>query len=83
MYLEYVTFQLTAPKIPFLQNRKLKQDTPDMSDDKFYDDSSVANVKHLQEIKSARWISYNPMTREYSDGTAVKAMQRKCYDLPH
>lgn len=57
--------------MPFLQYRKFKETEPDMSENMFYDEGIQDKINMLQKYKSARWISFNPLTGMNSDGSTV------------
>ncbi|RZC33134.1 uncharacterized protein BDFB_004826, partial [Asbolus verrucosus] len=65
----YVMQRLAFPKIPFLQNRKFKQEEPYTSPTKFYGENYYKDTCQLQKYKGRRWVSYNPCTGNYTDST--------------
>ncbi|KRT80791.1 hypothetical protein AMK59_5464, partial [Oryctes borbonicus] len=77
----YTVERLSCPVIPYLQNRKLGNEDPNISKYKFYDEGFPEITRLLHTHKSYRWTSYNPCTGTYNDGTPLPEDKKGCYRL--
>lgn len=75
--------QFALPMIPHLKYRKFKPEEPFMSPHTFFDEDYKDKTSLLQEHKRRLWISFNPLTGKYSDGSSADDPKRVCYNLDY
>ncbi|KAG5896833.1 hypothetical protein JTB14_032074 [Gonioctena quinquepunctata] len=74
----YILRRLAMPETPHLQNRRMAS----IGGCQFSDDEYNLHNQRLQANKASRFVSYNPCTGRYTDGSSGnEEIENKCVDI--